>query len=87
MKIEPEDDGHRPLERNVHGQDGQGSWVISLCAAAAIACGIAKDPYVFPAPDEIISLFTSAAQPKKKPSCEMMALSRSPPVGCSYDKK
>ena len=88
MDIEPEDDDHRPLEKNVHGQDGQGTWFITLCAAFAVAHAVAKDPYLLPLPDPVIAYFAeAAAKPKSQQECMMMALSRSPPVRCSPERK
>ncbi len=88
MDIEPEDDDNRPLERNVHGQRGQGTWFITLCAAFAVAYGAYKNPNSLPLPDSVIDYFkTASAKPKSQQECMMMALSRSPPVGCSFEKK
>ena len=83
----------REIHRNVHGQDGQGNLVFAFMIASALITQIPAvkevlDPVRKDVKSYVMSQFDRAGQQSKgKTDCLMYALSRSPPVGCTHDKK
>jgi hypothetical protein len=81
------DNGHEISGRT----RGQGSLITTFGAAVAVALIGYKDPYALPLPDELIhkaiEVVGSASKPKSPHECLMLALSHSPPLGCSPQRK
>jgi len=90
---EEQDDDIRPLDSHAHGQDGQGSWFFSLMAASALVFSIpvvkeTTESFRATVKAYVSQQFSTAGgQQKAKLDCVMVALSHSPPIGCTHDKK
>lgn len=81
----------REIHRNVHGQEGQGNWIITLCAAFAVAYSGCKNPYSLPIPDDVIyklvyiaSLFSEEFKktPNSNKTCLLATLAGEREKGC-----
>jgi|GEM_PF-4622125 len=72
---------------NVHGQQGQGNWLITLCAAFAVTYTGWKNPQNLPLYQEFKDVATYVQSIKPLDKCTMQALSRTPPIGCETTLK
>jgi len=78
---------------NANGQEGQGNLVFTFLIASALISQIpevkeALEPVRAKVKSYVMSQFDSAGrQSKGTTDCLMLALSHSPPVGCTHEKK